>query len=51
MGSCREAFAGNDGLVTKEVVLKTGLQSGQGHSLFFSPKSVWMDAVTRWIDD
>jgi acetyl esterase/lipase len=51
MGSCREAFADNVGVVTKEIVLKTGLPPGQGHSLFFAPEKVWMDAVTRWIGE
>jgi hypothetical protein len=48
-GLCREVFANNEGLVSKEVVLKTGLPPGQGHSLFFAPDKAWMDVVMAWI--
>ncbi|MDB5821498.1 MAG: uncharacterized protein JWR21_202 [Herminiimonas sp.] len=49
MGSCREMFADNAGLTTKEIVLEAGLPPGTGHSLFFTPDKVWMDPAARWI--
>jgi len=51
MGSCREVFAENAELTTREIVLEAGLPPGMGHSLFFSPEKVWMDTTARWIGE
>lgn len=49
MGSCQDIFADSDGLTAKEVVLKTGLPPGMGHSLFYAPDKAWMEPTVQWI--
>jgi acetyl esterase/lipase len=49
MGTCGEILSDSVGLTAKEVVLKSGLRAGMGHSLFYEPNKVWIDPVVHWI--
>lgn len=43
-GSCQEAFREAPRAKTKEIVFRTG----QGHGLFYSPQSVWIQEINEW---
>jgi acetyl esterase/lipase len=47
MGSCSEVQAGNPGLQFQEQALQSGMAMGMGHSLFYSPEPLWLQALFR----
>lgn len=49
MGSCSELQAANPGLLLEETVIQSGYAAGIGHSLFYTPETIWFAPLLKWL--